>query len=127
MSCPIPLNTVPTGAVMVEISCCDKPDIEPECCEEISINNWDEMPQGIEVSVLAGFCVYDDDENLIGKTFKCKEVDEETGATTWSKKIDLIGAADVVDYDPATHGIEQECNAFDCEEDTQEGLKSSWT
>ena len=70
------------------------------------------------------FCLLDEDGNLIGKTFLCKVVDEATGAVTWEKKVNLIGSADVEDYDPAVHGPESEC-AGNCEE-SQSGGITTW-
>lgn len=84
-----------------------------DCCESISIDNWEEMPLGIEVATPAAFCLADADGNIIGKTFLCKVVDESTGAETFEKKALLIGGGDPVPFDPAIHN-EVNCDSKSC-------------
>lgn len=93
-----------------------------ECCPDIAINNWDEMPQGIEISSQPLFCVLDADDNILGRTFLCKVVDEKTGAESFTKMVAMIGAAEPVLYDAAIHGAESVCSPKDDCEVTTSGL-----
>lgn len=108
---------------------------EPYCCAgeagaggepteitgDVSIDNWSEMPLGIEVSTPAAFCLVNDKGEVIGKTFLCKVADEETGAESFEKKALLIGGGDPVAFDPAIHN-EVDCDSKACEESEASGL-----
>lgn len=97
-------------------------DAESSCCDSISIDNWDEMPQGIEITSQPLFCVLDADNNILGRTFLCKVIDEETRAETFTKMVSMVGASAPEIYDPATHGAESVCDPKDDCSSTVSGL-----
>lgn len=53
---------------------------------DVSINNWDEMPLGIEAALAPVGCTVDEDGEVTGKVFVCKVVDEDNGAITYELK-----------------------------------------
>lgn len=69
-----------------ELCTCFETALE-EVVVDVTVSNWDEMPLGIEASLAPVGCITDDgtpEGEVIGKTFLCKNVDEETGAITFS-------------------------------------------
>lgn len=104
--CLYPKNIQPVEFVQ-PLKGCVTPPVDPGT-GTVEISNWDEMPLGIEASLAANACVYDLAGEVVGKTFICKVVDEETGAITFDKLFSGYGLPPVT-YDPLLHGTEGAC------------------
>ena len=76
---------------------------------DVNITNFDDMPLGIEASFAPLGCTFTDDD-VSGKVFLCKVIDEETQVISYEPKYVAFGSSAVADYDPTIHGAWGSCD-----------------